>query len=412
MTVFQIAALLITAAALGGYVNAKFVGLPSTIAHMAFALLFSGLVIGAGELGLLNTDTIRETVKAIDFSEVLLHGMLSFLLFAGALHINLQDLGKVKYPVGILATFGVVVATLIAGSLTWAAARWIGIDLPYIYALLFGALISPTDPIAVLSILKQLGVSKTLYVKIGGESLFNDGVGVVIFLAILSTATSLTPFEISDFLEHLALESLGGLGLGSALGWVTLRFIGSIDDRKLAVMLTLALVMGGYALAEFLHVSGPLAMVAAGLIIGNKSRSVESENEHNQLEMFWELLDDVLNAVLFLLIGLEIIVVPLTWETMQLGLLTVFAVLAARLISVAIPVSLMRRARNFERGTIRLMTWGGLRGGLSIAMALSLPEGAEKSLILTLTYTVVLFSILIQGLSFKRVSRMVLKQPA
>jgi CPA1 family monovalent cation:H+ antiporter len=403
MTTFQIIAVILTAAAAGGYLNYKYIGFPATIGHMAFALLLSLLAIGAGKLGWLDLDGIRNIVNGIDFSEVVLHGMLSYLLFAGALHINFNDLKEVKWPVGILATVGVVLATFISGTLTWYAAQAIGLHLPYIYALLFGALISPTDPIAVLSILKQAGASKNIYTKVGGESLFNDGVGVVVFLAIFGIAASGAKFDPSHFFLSFAYESLGGMALGGLFGWATYRLLRSIDEYKVEVMLTLALVTGGYALAEYIHVSAPLCMVVAGLVIGNHGREFGmSENTRRHIDVFWELVDEILNAVLFLLIGLEILVVTLSGQFMALGLLAIGAVMIARLISVGLPITLMRFNQNFERGTIRLLTWGGLRGGLSIAMALSLPAGEEKNLILTLTYIVVLFSIFVQGLTFQR----------
>jgi len=410
MTTFQIIAIILTAAAAGGYLNYRFIGLPATIGHMAFALLLSLLAIGAGKMGWLNLEEIKGVVNGIDFSEVVLHGMLSYLLFAGALHINFNDLKAVKWPVGILATVGVVLATFITGTLTWYAAQLIGLNLPYIYALLFGALISPTDPIAVLSILKQAGASKNIYTKVGGESLFNDGVGVVVFLAILGIATSGAKFDLSHFVLAFGYESLGGMALGGLIGWGTYRLLRSIDEYKVEVMLTLALVTGGYALAEFIHVSAPLCMVVAGLVIGNHGRAFGmSENTRRHIDVFWELVDEILNAVLFLLIGLEILVVTLSGQFITLGILAIGAVLIARLISVGLPITLMRFNQEFERGTIRLLTWGGLRGGLSIAMALSLPAGDEKNIILTLTYIVVLFSIFVQGLSFQSGIKMIMK---
>lgn len=404
MTPFQFIAVILTFAAVGGYLNYRYIGLPPTIGHMAFALLLSLSAIAAGAIGIFDVGIVRDTVERIDFTDVVLHGMLSFLLFAGALHINLGDLRDVKWPVGILATGGVVMGTFLSGTLVWLAAGLVGIEFPYIYALLFGALISPTDPIAVLSILKQAGVSRRLYMKIGGESLFNDGVGVVMFLAILGAAANPGDIDVTGFFTIFAVEALGGLALGSALGWATYRLLRSIDEYKLEVMLTLALVAGGYALAEFLHVSAPLSMVAAGLIIGNHGRNFGmSETTRKHLDVFWELVDDVLNAVLFLLVGLEIMIVEVSGGTVILAILAIAAVLVSRLVSVGLPISLVRLRQPLERGTIRLLTWGGLRGGLSIAMALSLPSGPEKELILTLTYGVVLFSILVQGLTFRHV---------
>ncbi|MBI1326228.1 MAG: sodium:proton antiporter [Alphaproteobacteria bacterium] len=407
MTIFQIFAVLITLVALGGYINYRYIKLPATIAYMGFALLLSLISIVAYELGVFQVETIRDIVERIDFSQVVLHGILSFLLFAGALHINFNDLNKVKWPVGILATVGTAVATFIVGTLVWGLAQLFHVDLPYIYALLFGALISPTDPIAVLSILRQAGISKSLYVKIGGESLFNDGVGVVIFLALLGVATA-GEFHASEFGLHFLQESVGGLLLGAFLGWVGFVLLRSIDEYKVEVMLTVALAAGGYALAEVLHVSAPLCMVAAGLITGNQGRDFAmSDTTRKNIDIFWELVDEMLNAVLFFLIGLEIMIVTLTGNLIGMGVLAFFAVLIARFISVAIPISLIRLRQEFDRGTIPLMTWGGLRGGLSIAMVLSLPNVPEKAIILALTYIVVLMSIFIQGISFRSVIKMV-----
>lgn len=404
MTIFQIIAVLICFAALGGYVNQKFIGLPATIGHMAFALLMSLIGISLNALGWVDLTVANDFIKDIDFSEVLLHGMLSFLLFAGALHINLEDLKNVKWPVAILATAGVTMATFITGTLIWFAASALGAHLPYLYALLFGALISPTDPIAVLAILKQVGATKKLYVKIGGESLFNDGVGVVVFLTILSITVSHSAPTVTDVAFAFLKEAGGGLALGAVLGWCTYQLLRSIDEYKTEVMLTLALVMGGYAIAEYIHVSAPICMVVAGLIVGNQGRELGmSETTQHHIDVFWELIDEVLNAVLFMLIGLEIIIISMTSQHLLLGAVAIIAVLVARFFSVAIPISLMGIRSKFEKGTIGLLTWGGLRGGLSIAMALSLPSGDEKNIIVPITYIVVLFSILVQGMTFKRV---------
>jgi monovalent cation:H+ antiporter, CPA1 family len=410
MTIFQIIAAILSFAAVGGYINTKFVRLPATIGNMAFALLISLVIICVGSIGLVNIDPVKETINSIDFSDVLLHGMLSFLLFAGALHINLDDLNAVKWPVGILATIGVVIATFITGTIVWYASTLVGIDLPYIYALLFGALISPTDPIAVLSILKESKISKKFYTMVGGESLFNDGVGIVVFLTILGAATSQEEIHASTVIRTLFQESAGGLFLGAVLGWVTYRLLRSIDEYKTEVLLTLALAAGGYALAEALHVSAPLCMVASGLFIGNHGRSKGmSEVTQGKLDGFWELIDEVLNAILFIFVGLEILIVPMSVQTIYLGGFAILATVIARFISVGAPISVMRLVKKFDRGTIRLLSWGGLRGGLSLAMALSLPAGPEKSVILVLAYIVVLFSILLQGLTFQPLIKKILR---
>ncbi len=404
MTPFQTIALLLTFVAIGGYLNHKYFRLPATIGHMTFALILSLSALVLYKLGLFDITPVQTAVGHINFSEVLLHGMLSFLLFAGALQISLDDLKSVGAPVAVLATAGVFMATLITGALVWLGAHWLGIGLPYIYALLFGALISPTDPIAVLAIMKDAGLSKKLYTKIGSESLFNDGVGVVIFLTILGIANGEQKLDPQAIAVLLAQKSLGGLALGFFLGWVTESLLRRLNDYKVEVLLTLALVTGGYTLAEFLHVSAPICMVAAGLTVGNDKpkNGGKRGQDRERVDLFWELLDEIFNAVLFMLVGLELIVIDITRQHLLLGGIAIAAVLFARTVSVSIPIGLMSLKQTFEKGTIPLLVWGGLRGGLSIAMALSLPDGQEKGIILPVTYVVVLFSILVQGLSFKK----------
>lgn len=407
MTTFELIAVVFTITALAGYVNHRFIKLPNAIGLMAMALGLSLVLVVLGKTGIFDTAQVRGLIDRIDFSNILMHGMLSFLLFAGALHVNLTELRKVRTPVAILATGGVVLAVLFTGSLVWLAASWLGVPLTYYYALLFGALIAPTDPIAVMGILKNAKVGRRLYMKIGGESMFNDGTGVAVFAIILNMATAAhapTPLDIGILLGR---EVFGGLLLGFLVGWLTYRLIQSIDEYKIEVLLTLALVTGGYALAETLHVSAPIAMVVAGLVVGNHGRMQGmSDTTRERLDVFWELLDEILNAVLFMLIGLQMIVVAMSWPAVGLGCLTILAVLAGRFVSVASLIGMMRLwHKPFDKGTITLLTWGGLRGGLSIAMALSLPNGAEKDLILAITYIVVVFSIMVQGTTFGRVIR-------
>ncbi len=407
MTTFELIALLFTVTAVAGYVNHRYVRLPNAIGLMAMSLVISLVLVTLGKFGGFDTETIRALVTRLDFSNVLMHGMLSFLLFAGALHVNLAELRKVRVTVTLLATCGVMITVFIVGTLIWLAAGWLGVPLSYYFALLFGALIAPTDPIAVLGILKNAKVSRQLYMKIGGESMFNDGTGVAVFVIILSMATTAHEPSVFDVGTLLGREIFGGLGLGCLLGWLTYMLIHSIDEYKVEVLLTLALVTGGYALAETLHVSAPIAMVMAGLIVGNHGREQGmSKLTRERLDVFWELLDEILNALLFMMIGLEIIIVAMTWPGLALGVLAILIVLMGRFISVASMIYLTRLWRkDFDRGTVALLTWGGLRGGLSIAMALSLPNGAEKDLILEITYIVVVFSIMVQGTTFGRVIR-------
>jgi CPA1 family monovalent cation:H+ antiporter len=411
MTAFEIIAAILSLTAFGGYVNQRFLRLPSAIGMMAFAFLISLAVLIIGKLGWINLRIADAFINQIDFSTVLLHGMLSFMLFAGALHINIEDLKKVRLSVSTLATIGVVIATFVIGTLIWLGSSLIGIHLPYLYALLFGALISPTDPIAVLSILKKAGISKKLYAKIGGESLFNDGVGIVVFVTILGLATGNTQPEFFSLSILLAQQVVGGMILGLLLGWIAYRLLRSIDAYRVEILLTLALASGGYVIAEHLHVSAPIYMVTAGLVIGNRGRnSGMSEQTRVRLDDFWELIDEVLNAVLFMLIGLEIIVISVTSEQILLGLMAIASVLLGRVVSVGIASILINIGKPFDWRTVGLLTWGGLRGGLSIAMALSIPVGSEKSIILPITYIVVLFSILIQGLTFKPALKLFIKR--
>lgn len=407
MTTFELIAVVFTITAMAGYVNHRFIKLPNAIGLMAMALGLSLVLVVLGKIGIFDTAQVRALIDRIDFSNILMHGMLSFLLFAGALHVNLTELRKVRTPVAILATGGVVLAVLFTGSLLWLAASWLGVQMSFFYALLFGALIAPTDPIAVMGILKNAKVGRRLYMKIGGESMFNDGTGVAVFAIILDMATAAhapTPLDIGVLLGR---EVFGGLFLGFLVGWLTYRLIQSIDEYKVEVLLTLALVTGGYALAETLHVSAPIAMVVAGLVVGNHGRMQGmSDTTRERLDVFWELLDEILNAVLFMLIGLQMIVVAMSWPAMALGGLAIIAVLAGRFVSVASLIGMMQLwSKPFDKGTVALLTWGGLRGGLSIAMALSLPNGPEKDLILAITYIVVVFSIMVQGTTFGRVIR-------
>lgn len=404
MSIFQIISILICLVAVGGYINFRFWKFPATIGHIIFALAVSMFINILHAAGFIETNVIKSLIGQINFPDVLLHGMLAFLLFAGALHINLDDLKKVKWSVSVLATFGVVFSTFLIGSCIWYAANLVGLGMPYIYALLFGALIAPTDPIAVLAMLKEAGVSKKMYVKIGGESLFNDGVAVVVFLTILGVTTGAAAANPASIAMLLGQEVLGGLMLGGILGWAAAWLMRSIEDYKVEVLITLALAMGGYALAELIHVSAPIGIVTAGLIVGNKSRkkSVMREEERKRLDDFWELIDEILNAVLFLLIGLLVVTLSFDSRYVILGISAIFVTLLARWLSVLLSVAIVGIRRKSSRGTVGLLTWGGLRGGLSVAMALSLPDSPEKALIIPVTYIVVLFSLLVQGMTFKR----------
>lgn len=403
MSFFDIAAWIITITALFSYLNHCYLRLPTTIGVMLIGLLVSLGLIALEHLGVGIAHRAEEFLAGIDFNRTLMQGMLSYLLFAGALHIDINDLARQKWPIGILATLGVILSTLIIGVLLWGMLRLIGLELPFIYCLLFGALISPTDPIAVLAVLRNAGVARTLEMKITGESLFNDGVGVVLFVVLFSIATGSHELTANAIALMFAQEALGGIVYGFALGTLGYRLIKNVDNYQVEILLTLALVTGGYALAMAIHVSGPIAVVVAGLLIGNHGRRFAmSDKTREHLDTFWELVDEILNAVLFVLIGLEVVVISLSALSLLAGLLTVGLVLIGRFASVGVPIMLMRRMREFSPHTVKILTWGGLRGGISVALALSLPAGSERDLLLTITYCVVAFSILVQGLTLGR----------
>ncbi len=401
VSILDIAAVLITLAALFSYVNYRYIRLPSAIGLMLMALCLSLLLLGLGKLGFGGLEHGAESfIRSIDFNRTLMHGMLSFLLFAGALHVNLRDLAEQKWIVGSLATVGTVGSTFVVGGLFSLLAASLGLEIPFIYCLLFGALISPTDPIAVLGILKSAGAPKSLETKITGESLFNDGIGVVVFVVLLGIATSGQEISAGNVALLFAKEALGGILFGLLLGGVAYWMLARVDNYTVEILITLAVVMGGYSLAVTVHTSGPIAMVVAGLVIGNHARRLAmSERTREHLDLFWELVDEILNTVLFVLIGLELLILELTVNALIAGLFAIPMVLLARFICVGAPVRVLERHRSFSPGVIRILTWGGLRGGISVALALSIPAGAERDLILTVTYVVVVFSILVQGLT-------------
>lgn len=413
MDAFNIAAILLTLAALFGYANYRWLKLPTTIGIMLISLVFSLILIAIGSVNVAVVDKARAILDAVDFDDTLLKIMLGYLLFAGALHVNLNDLRSQKRVIGILATIGVLVTTLLTGTIMFYLLQIFGIhqsdgsNVPFIYCLLFGALVAPTDPVAVLGILKTAGAPKSLETKITGESLFNDGVGVVVFLFVLELAreqlaTGTVHLDLAKAGELFVVEVGGGVLLGLVLGYIGYHMLKSIDQYQIEVLISLALVTGGYSLATALHTSGPLAMVVAGLMIGNHGRSFAmSDTTRDHLDKFWELADEILNAMLFVLIGLELLVLEFNRTHMIIGVISIFVVLGARFISVGIPVSFMRRSRPFSPRAVRILTWGGLRGGISVALALAIPPGAERNLFLTATYVIVVFSIVVQGLTLK-----------
>ena len=412
MTFLQIAALLIVLAGLFGSVNYFFLKLPAAIGILIVALAASLGIMGLDwvmpTLGV--ADQVRSLVRGIEFSEALLECMLGLLLFPGALHVKLSDLQRQWGVVALMATMGVALSTVIVGfGFSWLT------GMPLLVALVFGALISPTDPVAVLGVLREANLQKSLETKIAGESLFNDGVGYVVFLVLVGIAFPHGDNHASGLSGAVQLffqEALGGALLGIVLGWLTFRLMRRIDDYALEVLLTLGLAFGGYELAVYLHVSAPIMAVCAGLLIGDiGAKHGMSETTRQYVEGFWTLVDEILNAVLFLLIGFEVFAVAFSADLATAGFFAIALALFARFAAVAVPVSLLRPLRSFNSGTIRIMTWGGLKGGISVALALSLPEGEWKPLILTATYMVVLFSIIIQGLTVAPLARRIGREP-
>ena len=415
MDLFSILAALLTLAALFSYLNYRYIHLPTTIGVMLIALVGSLAVVGLHQVGILNLEEpVRALLSSIDFDVAVLEGMLSALLFAGALHVNLNDLAEEKLTITVLATVGILLSTVIVGASTYFVAGWLGFDLPFVYALLFGALISPTDPIAVISLLNTAGVPKSLETKIAGESLFNDGVGVVIFLIILELATGHEPVTVGHAAGLFLQEAGGGALFGLVAGYLAFRMLKEVDNYQVEVLITLALVTGGYALAMKLHLSAPIAVVVAGLLIGNHGRAFAmSETTREHLDTFWELIDEILNAVLFLLIGLEVLVIAFEPSIFAMAVLAIPIVLFARTAAVIIPLFVIQpfHGKN-EKGAVPVLIWAGLRGGISVALALSLPPGETRDLLLGATYAVVIWTIVVQGLTVPWLVRMVVPASA
>ena len=400
MNLFDLLAILITLSALFSYINHRHMRLPTGIGLILIAISLSLALTFLAHFGIEVDEQARSIVSSIDLSRALLGGMLSFLLFAGALHVDLGHLLANKWTIAILATFGVTVSALLIGLVLWWLVGFFGFQIPFLYCFLFGALISPTDPVAVLSILKSPEARPSLEAKICGESLFNDGIGVVLFALLFESLQSPNGLQATDFLFLFVKEAGGGLIMGLLGGYICYRMLKSVDGYKVEVLITLGLVTGGYAAAMHLHTSGPIFVVVSGLMIGNRGRRLAmSENTRQHLDNFWEMVDEVLNAVLFVLIGLEVLTLQLNLNIILLSLLVIPTVLATRFFTVSIPVSFMRLFRDFSPGAIRILTWGGLRGGISVALALSLPNGPERDLLLPLTYCVVVFAIVVQGLT-------------
>jgi Na+:H+ antiporter len=411
LSLLQIVAVLLAITAFFAWTNHKFLQLPNTIGLLVMGLLASLVLVG---LEFAFPDVVlfhqlTEVVRRIDFSQALLDGMLSFLLFAGALHVDFSKLRSRSLAVGSMATVGVIISTTIVGVSVWWVSQLLGLPMPFIWALVFGALISPTDPVAVLSTLKDVALPQTLETDMTGESLFNDGVGVVLFAILLSVAIGGqggTDFSVAHIAKLFFVEALGGAVLGLAGGFIAYRAMKSIDDYGIEVLISLALVMGSYVLASHLHLSGPIAVVVAGLLIGNRGKAeAMSETTRRYLYAFWTLVDEILNSVLFLLIGLEVLVLSFALGNMLLATMVIPIVLVARLCAVTVPVLALSPFHSFVRGTIPLLTWGGVRGGISIALALSIPDIPERSAILAATYAIAVFTIVVQGLSLSTLAQ-------
>ena len=414
MELYYTFSVLIVLASFFAYLNVRFLKLPGTIGIMIIAMLVSVAIRLLGDQYF--PETTKEffmLIQEFDFTEILMGAMLNFLLFAGALHINISDLRDHKWPILTYASVSVVLSALIIAVLFYTVAPMLGMEIPFIYCLLFGTLISPTDPIVVLGILKEAKVPKMIETKITGESLFNDGVAVVMFAVVLKMATDVNfDATFGSIATLFLLEAGGGILLGALLGFTASNVMKKIDDYKVSVLITLSIVMGGFLIAKELHFSSPLAMVIAGLIIGNFGKSVAmSETTRDYLSKFWELIDEILNAILFLFIGFELLMLPDLQEQLLLGVVAIFICLLARTLAIFIPASTILRKNTYSKGSLTTMVWGGIRGGVSIALVMSIPNsvGEIKDVLLEVTYIVVLFSIVVQGLTVGKVAKRVLK---
>ncbi len=406
MNLFETIASLVTLVAAFSWANRRWIRLPTAIGSMLIALLSSLALVALGRLGAPVVQPLLALVASIDFGQAFLHGMLGALLFAGALHVDVEDLIAHRNMIVLLASVGVLASTLLIGSDVWWGLQALGHPVSYVGCLLFGALISPTDPIAVLAVLRDARVPKALETKLVGEALFNDGVGVVLFVTIAELASSGRAVGVPDAALLLLREVLGGIVYGGLLGALAYRMLKSVDDYEVEILLTLAVVTGGYAVAQRLGVSGPLSMVVAGLLLGNRGRiHAMSEHTRERLDAFWELVDGFLNAILFVLIGLEVVALDFDPTSFIAGLLAIPLILGTRFLTIGVPVTVLRPWQTFEPHAVKILTWSGLRGGISVALALSLPQGAERDLFLAVTYVVVSSTILVQGLSLGRVVR-------
>ena len=406
-SIYGILTFLIVLTAAFSYINVRFIKLPTTIGIMLISMICSLLIIWLGKYIPSVSSQITSLIGSVDFETILMRAMLSFLLFAGAIHIDFQKLRTEFVPIITYSTIGVLISTAFIGTVMYFIFRLFHMELSFVYCLLFGSLISPTDPIAVLGILKQAKIPPSLEIKISGESLFNDGVGVIVFISLLDVVSM-------DGQNHGVVQTAllflkeagGGIVWGLLLGYGAYYLLKSIDHYQAEVLITIAVVMGGYLMARYLHISGPLAMVVAGIVIGNKGeREAMSDTTKDYINKFWELIDETLNALLFLLIGFEMIILRFDSNVILIGLIAIVVCLTGRYISVFIPTLFMSYKKTFERHVLQILTWGGLRGGISVALALSLPRSEFRNILVSITYIIVVFSILVQGLTIGKLAK-------
>ena len=418
LTIFQIISLLILLAAVFGYLNERFLRLPSTIGIILIAL-FSSFIVIAIDILLPSTELaprFRSFVDRIDFHKTLMEVMLGLLLFAGALHVDIESLLKRKWAISLMATLGIIFSTIFIGATFSLISGLLDFTVPFVWCLIFGALISPTDPVAVLGIFKSIKIPGTTKAMISGESLFNDGVGVVVFTMLVIISSS-GKMDFSSYLfiglKYFLKEACGGALVGLLAGWFAYRTMKSIDEHNTEVLITLALVLVTYSFATFMHVSGPIAVVIAGLLIGNHgSKFAMSQNTSEYVQKFWDLIDEILNAVLFLLIGLEVLLLHFKFNVLLLALIFIPIILLSRFLSVSSIISILSLRRKYKNGTIPILTWGGIRGGISVALVLSLPDGVHRDLLLSITYIVVIFSIIVQGLTIEKLIKRYMQNDA
>lgn len=414
MHVFILFSILITVAALFSYINFRFFKLPSGISLMLMGVVTSVLMIAGGTISAPFTNLIKAELLHFDFSEFVLGILLSFLLFAGSLHVNYQEMKSSAVSILSFASVSTIVSTFLIGGVAYFVLGRFGFEVPLLACLLFGALVSPTDPIAVIGILKSAGLSKSIEIKITGESLLNDGIGVVIFATILQVVyLGADALSFTSVLKLFLQEAVGGVLLGCTIGYTGFLLMRSIDDFNTEILISLAMVMGGYSLCHYLHVSGPLAMVFAGLITGNKGlEKAMSDITRDYMIKFWQVLDEILNAILFMLIGLEIIIVSFQLNYIFIGLMITVLLILVRYVSLWIPAKLFRFKSSLEDHTLDIMTWGGLRGGISVALALSLPNEPYKGILVSITFVIVIFSVLVQGTTIgKLIKRIAANKP-